>query len=238
MIFLGVVSLRLPRRHHWRAERSHVAQLVSRFAIVVGIIAMISGGIFWLGADPVIDRIKLGQAASAGQSETFFSSRGWVWRDTIAMIKANPLLGVGLGAYDTAFSMYTKSDGSLRVPQAHNDYLQVVADCGVVGGLIAIWFLIILFRTVMRGIRSRDPLYSGLALGSGSGIFALLVHSLFDFNLQLPANALLFLVLVAIAVYAAAAAKLETNVTSESSGERSSSRDVQTASSSSLVRGV
>lgn len=238
MIFLGVVSLRLPRRHHWRAERSHVAQLVSRVAIVVGIIAMISGGIFWLGADPVINRIKVGQAAGAGQSETFFSSRGWVWRDTVAMIKANPLLGVGLGAYDTAFSMYTKSDGSLRVPQAHNDYLQILADCGVAGGLIAIWFLIILFRTVMRGIRSRDPLYSGLALGSGSGIFALLVHSLFDFNLQLPANALLFLVLVAIAVYAAAAAKLETNVTSQSSGADSNRLDVQAASASSLVRGV
>lgn len=238
MIFLALVSLRLPRRHHSRAERSHAAQLVSRFAIVVAIIAMIAGGIFWLGADPVINRIKVGQGGAAGQSETFFSSRGWVWRDTFAMIKANPLLGVGLGAYDTAFSIYTKSDGSLRVPQAHNDYLQIVADCGVVGGLIAIWFLMILFRTVMLGVRSRDPLYAGLALGSGSGIFALLVHSLFDFNLQLPANALLFLVLVAIAVYAAAAAKLETNVTSQSSVTRSNSLDVQTASSASLVRGV
>lgn len=239
MIFLSVLSLALPRRHHSLAKRSHVAQLASRAAIVVSIIAMISAGIFWLGADPVINRVKVGQAAGgANQSETFYSSRGWVWRDTIAMIKANPLLGVGLGAYDTAFSMYTKSDGSLRVPQAHNDYLQIVADCGVVGGLIAIWFLIVLFRTVIRGIRSREPLYSGLALGSGSGIVALLVHSLFDFNLQLPANALLFLVLVAIAVYAAAAAKLESNLTVQSSVAISNSFDVQTASSGSLVRGV
>lgn len=238
MIFLALVSLRMPRRHHSRAERSHVAQLVSRFAIVVAIIAMIAGGIFWLGADPVINRIKVGQAGSAGQSETFFSSRGWVWRDTVAMIKANPLLGVGLGAYDTAFSMYTKSDGSLRVPQAHNDYLQIVADCGVVGGLIAIWFLIILFRTVMQGIRSRDPLYAGLALGSGSGIFALLVHSLFDFNLQLPANALLFLVLVAIAVYAEAAARLESRASGQSMGANSNRIETEIVSSAGLVRGV
>jgi O-antigen ligase len=238
MIFLALVSLRLPRRHHSRAERSHVAQLVSRFAIVVAIIAMIAGGIFWLGADPVINRIKVGQAGAAGRSETFFSSRGWVWRDTITMIKSNPVLGVGLGAYDTAFSMYTKSDGSLRVPQAHNDYLQIVADCGVVGGLIAIWFLIILFRTVMRGIRSRDPLYAGLALGSGSGIFALLVHSLFDFNLQLPANALLFLVLVAIAVYAAAAAKLESRAPGQTLGAKSNRVETEIASSAGIVRGV
>jgi len=238
MIFLALASLRLPRRHHPRAERSHAAQLVSRVAIVVAIVAMIAGGIFWLGADPVINRIKVGQAGAAGPSETFFSSRGWVWRDTVAMIKANPLLGVGLGAYDTAFSMYTKSDGSLRVPQAHNDYLQIVADCGVLGGLIAIWFLIILFRTVMRGIRSRDPLYAGLALGSGSGIFALLVHSLFDFNLQLPANALLFLVLVAIAVYAAAAAKLESGAPGQSLGANSNRIETEIISSAGLVRGV
>jgi O-antigen ligase len=211
---------------------------VSRFAIVVAIIAMIAGGIFWLGADPVINRIKVGQAGAAGRSETFFSSRGWVWRDTITMIKSNPVLGVGLGAYDTAFSMYTKSDGSLRVPQAHNDYLQIVADCGVVGGLIAIWFLIILFRTVMRGIRSRDPLYAGLALGSGSGIFALLVHSLFDFNLQLPENALLFLVLVAIAVYAAAAAKLESRAPGQTLGAKSNRVETEIASSAGIVRGV
>jgi O-antigen ligase len=134
--------------------------------------------------------------------------------------------------------MYTKSDGALRVPQAHNDYLQIVADCGVVGGLIAIWFLIILFRTVMRGIRSRDTLYAGLALGSGSGIFALLVHSLFDFNLQLPANALLFLVLLAIAVYAAAAAKLESRAPGQSLGAKSNRIDTEIASSAGLVRGV
>src|SRR2546422_165279 len=84
----------------------------------------------------VITRATNGQAP-AGQtsSESFFSSRGWVWRDTFTMIRANPVLGVGFGAYETAFSMYTKSDGSLRVPQSHNDYLQIVADCGIVGGL-------------------------------------------------------------------------------------------------------
>jgi len=228
----------LPRRHHLHTQRSKAAQLASRVAIVVFILAIISGGIFWLGADPVINRIRVGQAGAAGQSETFFSSRGWVWRDTAAMIKANPLLGVGLGAFDTAFSIYTKSDGSLRVPQSHNDYLQILADCGVVGGLIAAWFLVILFRTVMRGIRSRDPLYSGLALGSGSGIFALLVHSMFDFNLQLPANALLFLVFVAIAVYAAAAAKLESRAPGQSLGAKSNSVETEIVTSASLVRGV
>ena len=153
-----------------------------------------------MGADPVINRVTQSEpVSSSAQQASFFSSRGWVWRDTFAMIKANPILGVGLGAYETAFSAYTKSDGSLRVPQAHNDYLQVVADCGIIGGGIALWFLVSLFRRVASGTRSRDPLFAGLALGSGAGIFAMLVHSLFDFNLQVPSNALLFLLLSAVA---------------------------------------
>ena len=120
------------------------------------------------------------------------------------MIRANPILGVGLGAYETAFPIYSESDGSLRVPQAHNDYLQVTTDAGIVGALIALWFIVAIFRTVSRGVLSRDPLLAGLALGSGGGIFAMLVHSMFDFNLQVPSNGLLFLLLVAVASNVAA----------------------------------
>jgi O-antigen ligase len=154
------------------------------------------------------------------------------------MIRANPLLGVGLGAYDTAFSIYSQSDGSIRVPQAHNDYLQVVADCGIVGGLIALWFIVLAFRAVARGAQSHDPIYSGLAIGTGAGLFGILVHSVFDFNLQLPSNALLFLLLSAVAVRVGTAARA-TEGTAISAFQRDSSK-VESArvSSASLARGA
>jgi O-antigen ligase len=199
ILFLALMSARLPERQNESGRKRRLPGIASRAAVVIAIILLITAGIFWMGADPVINRVAQVQpTASNVQKESFFSSRGWVWRDTLAMISANPVLGVGLGAYETAFSIYTKSDGSLRVPQAHNDYLQVVADCGIVGGLIALWFIVSLFRGVARGTRSRDPLFAGLALGGGAGIFGMLVHSLFDFNLQLPSNALLFLLLSAV----------------------------------------
>lgn len=200
MIFLALMSMRLPKRQGETARRRRLPAFASRAAIVTGIVLVIAAGIFWIGADPVINRVIQSQpAGSSVHKESFFSSRGWVWRDTFTMIRANPILGVGLGAYETAFSIYTRSDGSLRVPQAHNDFLQVVADCGIVGGLIALWFIVLVFRRVGSGTRSRDPLFAGLALGSGAGIFAMLVHSVFDFNLQVPSNALLFLLLSAVA---------------------------------------
>lgn len=204
MMFLIFMGVRLPRGGAGADAKRGFARIATQAAVVAGIVAVISVGILWIGADPVINRVTQGEKSESAPKETFFSSRGWVWRDTAAMIGANPVLGVGLGAYETAFSIYTKSDGSLRVPQAHNDYLQVMADCGLVGALIALWFLIIAFKAVSRGARSRDPLFAGLALGSGAGMFAILVHSLFDFNLQLPSNALLFLLLSAVATYAAA----------------------------------
>jgi O-antigen ligase len=109
---------------------------------------------------------------------------------------------VGLGAFQTAYPIYSLSDGSLRVSQAHNDYLQVIADAGVFGGLLAVWFLASVLLSIGRGIVSRDQFRRGLAIGSGAGIVGILVHSAFDFNLQIPSNALLFLVLVALADFA------------------------------------
>ena len=239
MLFLVVMSLRLPRQRRKAATKTGFPTIASQTAVVVAIVAVISVGILWIGADPVINRVTQGQPTDAGApKETFYSSRGWVWRDTFKMIRANPLLGVGLGAYETAFSIYTKSDGSLRVPQAHNDYLQVVADCGIVGGAIALWFIALLFQAVSRGARSADPLYAGLALGGGAGIFAMLVHSLFDFNLQLPSNALLFLLLSAVAVNIGTAVVTGKGSTTMPVKRNSLELETASVSSASLVRGA
>src|SRR5262249_14685888 len=114
--------------------------LASRILIVVAIAGAITAGLIWVGPDPVARRIAEGDGASANGQAALFSNRAWVWQDTLSMIRANPVFGVGLLACATAFSIYTRSDGSIAVPQAHNDYLQIVADCGVPGGLIALWF--------------------------------------------------------------------------------------------------
>jgi O-antigen ligase len=209
VIFIFAMSFRLKRdgrggraRRVIRKKLPFLSFIFHPAVPVLLLSALIIAGIIWVGADPVIDRIAQNPAYGDRQAETFFSSRGWVWRDTMTMISANPLLGVGLGGYRTAFPIYSQSDGSLIVAQAHNDYLQIVADCGIAGGAIALWFIIVVFRAVFRGVGSRDNLTAGLALGSGAGLFAMLVHSLLDFNLQVPSNVLLFLALSAVATLA------------------------------------
>ena len=202
LLFIAVMSGRVhPERANKRdrpSGRRSALDGLSRPAAVVAIVVAMGAGVLWIGPDAVIERVT-GKANNAG--ETFFGSRGWIWRDTVSMIKANPAIGVGLGAYQTAYSIYSRSDGSLLVGYAHNDYLQILADGGIIGAAIALWFIVAIFRAVGRGLRQEDPLIAGVALGSGAAIFSILVHSVIDFNLQLPSNALLFLVLAAVAAH-------------------------------------
>jgi O-antigen ligase len=181
------------------------------FILFVGV--AILAGIIWVGPDPVVKRIAqdIGQEAAQGgpaQAEPGSSqaSRAVIWKDTLDMFKAHPLAGVGLGAFATAYPAYSRGDGSIEIAQAHNDYLQALADAGVAGLALALWFVALVFRQVARGVRSRDPFVAALALGCGGGLFAMLVHSLVDFNLQLPSNALMFLLLSAAAAHAGALA--------------------------------
>jgi len=203
LIFVVAFGFRSARaRRQAYEERRWPSVLLPRLGAVVLIAALVGAGVWWVGGDAVMDRAQhtdlTGEAPSNTGKETFFQSRGWIWRDTLRMIRANWVTGVGLGAFETAYSLYSQSDGSVNVSQAHNDYLQIVADGGLAGAGLAVWFLIVLFRDFARALRSHNQMEMGMALGCGGGIVAMLVHSLFDFNLQLPSNALLFLALTAV----------------------------------------
>jgi O-antigen ligase len=186
------------RRHPLSSPQRRMT-LIKGAALVAVVTVAVLISILWVGPDRLAGRMASGTLTGANNGgETFFTSRGWIWKDSWAMIKANPIFGVGIGAFQTAYPQYSHSDGALVVGQAHNDYLQILSDAGIIGGLIALWFIVLVFREIFRALKSRDVLLSALALGSGAGIFAILVHSIFDFNLQLPSNVLLFLILAAI----------------------------------------
>jgi O-antigen ligase len=193
---------------------SSIPLAASRFVAIIVMLFTIGAGVWWIGADPVIRRVEKSELApsSVGASasgETFFQSRGWIWRDTAAMIRDRWALGVGLGAYQTAYPIYSSHDGTLVVGQAHNDYLQIVADAGIFGAVIALWFIFLVARDTMRAYRHGSRVMSATALGAGGGMFALFVHSLFDFNFQIPSNALLFIVLTSVVSQIASAATEE-----------------------------
>jgi len=158
------------------------------------IVLLLLGGMLWLGPDKVASRVT--QSTLAGKdidAQNFYASRGFIWRDTMKMIKDNPIVGVGLGAFPTAFPRYTESDGTYLVLQAHNDMLQIFADGGLIGGVLCIVFVILVARSFARGLKAADSWRRAMALGMGTAMLSLLVHSLFDWNLQVTSTVLLFM---------------------------------------------
>lgn len=133
--------------------------------------------------------------------EDALSIRGEIWGATLRMIADHPVFGVGLGAFATMYPRYDPSNGLRRTAEAHNDYLQLVAETGVVGGLLGGAFLLFVMGVVRRafswaGTSSRAE--AATALGASVGILTSLIHSAVDFGLQITANALTFLGLLAV----------------------------------------
>ncbi len=151
----------------------------------------------WLGAG---DSLERGVGLQVNDTD-FSTGRIHFWSTTLQIIQNNPILGTGLDAYGVSFPKYDTWNGLFRLEYAHNDYLQVLSDSGIVGFALLILFIFLLFKQSLNVIRtSNDRFRRGTALGALAGCFGILIHSLFDFPLRTNANSFFFLVLAAIAV--------------------------------------
>ena len=159
--------------------------------VIVGFALII---LIWLGIDPVLSRL-----ATLLNIEQQHIARPTVWKDTVHLIENFPIFGVGLGNFKYTFPIYKTLHYQIIWEDAHNDYLQFMADTGVIGFLIFFGgFLIFLWKSIKIWHKRRDPFVSGLTIGGVSSIVALLIHSGVDFNLHIPSNALLFSIILGL----------------------------------------
>lgn len=114
-----------------------------------------------------------------------------IWRDTMPLIAAYKWAGCGLGAYEQCFYRFNTRSPMETINFAHNDYLQIIAELGFAGAALAaalaLWIAWRLLSVVLRMPASRNW---ELAVGLLGALFAIALHSLVDFNLYIPANAL------------------------------------------------
>jgi O-antigen ligase len=146
---------------------------------------------------PVIQEILTIKQAS---KDTSFQSRVQVWHKTLDMIHDYPWLGTGPGTFSTMFTQYQPPGLTSRFFMAHNDYLHFISETGIPLIALMVWMIIGLYLKGMTKLSNLSRLIRGTTLGAMSGITALLFFSIFDFNLHIPANAILFTVLAAIVV--------------------------------------
>lgn len=170
---------------------------------IVGV-TLVAGGLFAWKSRTVQERFKL--MFQGGQLQDV-SVRWWLTKATAAMWRDHFWLGVGPAHFDVRFPQYRPKEIQSRPYWAHNDYLNALADWGTVGGgmmAAGVVFVVIgvprTWRYVHRGSADLVTKRSDRAahvLGVSAGLVALAVHSALDFNLQIPANAILATILVA-----------------------------------------
>jgi O-antigen ligase len=149
----------------------------------------------WIGVDPVISRFETLKPSALEDP----SGRGAMWKQASGIIRDHPTVGTGLGTFVVAFRRYQTTSLDLLIDHAHNDYLEVTTDTGVLGAaLLFIPIIGLLFKMILAYVEGRNPYHRSVLLACIGGSAALLIHSVTDFNLQIPANALLFAVILGI----------------------------------------
>lgn len=171
-----------------------VRQGIVRAALALILVIGMIGATLMFGGGDVVNRL-----VGTVNTEDPTTGRTHFWSVTLDIIRAHPLVGTGLGAFGVVYTRYDSRNGQYRLEQAHNDYLQILSDGGIIGAALGLFFIVVLFRMGFARRQSKDPFRRGVATGALAGCFAVLVHSFFDFTLHTTANALLFLVLAALA---------------------------------------
>jgi O-antigen ligase len=169
----------------------------SSFAVLGGAALAALALVGWLGADKAIQRF------STQSTDVALSRRISMFRGTAHVFFDHPIKGSGMGTLVSVYPRYETMYDGLVVDHAHNEYIEALAETGILGGFCGVAFLILLYRNAIRGFSSSQTEF-GRALRAGAivAVSGLLLHSFFDFNLHIPSNALLFLVQAFVATSA------------------------------------
>ncbi|HLZ92004.1 MAG TPA: O-antigen ligase family protein [Candidatus Acidoferrum sp.] len=149
----------------------------------------------WLGVRQILERFSSMQSLEVTSGKRA-SMRGDTWH----IFRDHPWMGTGLGTLQIVFPPYETLYDAKIVNHSHNDYLEALAETGILGGACCAWFLGALFFCSLRRLLLQDKSFSAaLHLSGLVACSGFLVHSLVDFNLHIPGNALLFFLMANLA---------------------------------------
>jgi hypothetical protein len=183
---LGVVAMLL-----WTSPETRPA----RRLMTGGVLALGGGAVLWAGLGATLSRF--GQAAGA------FAGRWGAWHDTARIVGDFLAFGTGLGTYGRVMLVYQTVDRTSIYAQAHNDYLQLLAEGGLLVVIPAIIAAGVIVKAIWRRLRSAedDTLTRWLRAGAVAGLVGIAAQSLVEFSLQMPGNTVMFVLLLALALH-------------------------------------
>jgi O-antigen ligase len=205
-----------------RVRSKHM--LVGGMVVLCAVLA-----VSWIGVHQVLGRFTGYQSLEVSEGK-----RAAMRADTWEIFLDHPLIGTGLGTLQMVFPRYDSLYDGKIVNHSHNDYLEALAETGVLGGLCCAWFLGVLLLDSLRGLAELGSSFAAsLNLSGLVGCCGLLVHSLVDFNLHIPANALLFVVAAHLAT-----ARLQPTPPVRIAGDSAARSDAKTLGRSRPTNGI
>jgi O-antigen ligase len=172
-------------------QRAGSKHLLTGGIILLAALSLVS----WIGVRQVLSRFGSLQSMEVKEGKRA-SMRHGAWH----IFLDHPVLGTGLGTLQMVYPPYETLYDEKIVNHAHNDYLEALAETGIAGGLCCVWFLGILFLVALRSLQEATNTFAAaLRLAGLTGCCGILVHSLVDFNLHIPANAYFFFLMALLA---------------------------------------
>jgi hypothetical protein len=181
-----LTALLVFRRFQSKRGKASAAALVAVLTI---------GVVLWAGPEVIASRFS-----SANWGE--LNNRKGAWQDAIDIAWRYPIVGTGLNTYGNATLFYQRHQTFVHYSQAHNDYLQLLAEGGVLLMLPAAVTIALLVVGIRRRFQAETRVSTyWIRAGATIGLFAIALQETVEFSLQMPGNALLFAVLCAIALH-------------------------------------
>jgi O-antigen ligase len=183
LVFLAILAQFKTRRKAW--------------TVGLGVFLLIAIGYgLWIGLNPVIGRFE---AFKGGAQYLESEGRLSLWTSALAMIHDHPLTGMGLGTFTSGFRHYQTYLVNYTVTHTHGDYLELTSGTGLIGAILLFVPIFVLLVMMIRSFLTDPRRYRpAVTLGCIGGTLGILIHSVADFNLQIPANALIFAVVLGI----------------------------------------
>jgi O-antigen ligase len=151
-------------------------------AAVALVLLAIMGLAIYIGVDAVLARYE-----DLSRERESDSGRVALWRDAWKMIEKNPVFGQGLGTFQWTYPAYESVQPDTPARYAHSDYVQALAEVGVVGLALLVWAFGAMWKTAVRNLRSnRDPLIRGVGLAAIGILTAIALQEITDFGLYIP----------------------------------------------------
>ncbi|MBI5848197.1 MAG: O-antigen ligase family protein [Nitrospirae bacterium] len=168
--------------------------------LFIATVIVIFYAVGWFGWTPVFERFRAIRTLQGEISELRLD----IWKDSLGMVRDFPLTGTGAGSFMHLYPAYRTIRGEGIADHAHNDYLELLTDGGIIGiGLFAWFMAAVLIQSYQTFLKRKDPYARHLFAGAISGVAAFLLHSMTDFNFFIGSNGLYLFLLLGLMVSSA-----------------------------------